>query len=88
MGVGVKVNYSAFYVSKPFSESNLGANSTHDFVYYNMLRMWRGEDKIIVFLLMMHMIRHIMCEMVVIGKRLLSLDFIQDLTILRTLFYF
>ena len=57
-------NYSAFYVSEPFSESNLGANS------------------------MMHMIRHIMCEMVVIGKRLLSLDFIQDLTILRTLFYF
>ena len=38
-------NYSAFYVSEPFSESNLGANSTHDFVYYNMLRMWRGEDK-------------------------------------------
>ena len=37
-------NYSAFYVSEPFSESNLGANSTHDFVYYNMLRMWRGED--------------------------------------------
>lgn len=27
-------NYSAFYVSEPFSESNLGANSTHDFVYY------------------------------------------------------
>lgn len=79
-------NYSAFYVSEPFSESNLGANSTHDFVYYNMLRMWRGEDN--SFPLMMHMIRHIMCEMVVIGKRLLSLDFIQDLTILRTLFYF
>ena len=37
-------NYSAFYVSEPFSESNLGANSTHDFVYYNMLRMWKGED--------------------------------------------
>ena len=35
-------NYSAFYVSEPFSESNLGANSTHDFVYYNMLRLWRG----------------------------------------------
>ena len=77
-------NYSAFYVSEPFSESNLGANSTHDFVYYNMLRMWKGEDNS----LMMHMIRHIMCEMVVIGKRLLSLDFIQDLIILRTLFYF
>lgn len=37
-------NYSAFYVSEPFSESNLGANSTHDFVYYNMLKMWKGED--------------------------------------------
>lgn len=37
-------NYSAFYVSEPFSESNLGAISTHDFVYYNMLRMWKGED--------------------------------------------
>ena len=37
-------NYSAFYVSEPFSESNLGANSTHDFVYYNMLRMWKVED--------------------------------------------
>ena len=39
-------NYSAFYVSEPFSESNLGANSTHDFVYYNMLRMWKGEDNL------------------------------------------
>jgi len=37
-------NYSAFYVDEPFSESNLGATATHDFVYYNMLRMWKGED--------------------------------------------
>lgn len=37
-------NYSAFYVSEPFSESNLGASSTHDFVYYNMLRMWKAAD--------------------------------------------
>ena len=37
-------NYSAFYVAEPFSESNLGASSTHDFVYYNMLRMWKGAD--------------------------------------------
>lgn len=37
-------NYSAFYVSEPVSESNLVANSTHDFVYYNMLRMWKGRD--------------------------------------------
>lgn len=43
-GIIRNANYSAFYVSEPFSESNLGANSTHDFVYYNMLRMWRGED--------------------------------------------
>lgn len=31
-------NYSAFYVSEPFVETNLGANATKDFVYYNMLR--------------------------------------------------
>lgn len=37
-------NYSAFYVSEPFSESNLGAYSTPDFIYYNMLRMWKGKD--------------------------------------------
>ena len=28
-------NYSAFYVAEPFSESNLGALATRDFVYYN-----------------------------------------------------
>lgn len=37
-------NYSAFYVKEPFSESNLGANATKDFVYYNALRMWKGSD--------------------------------------------
>jgi hypothetical protein len=37
-------NYSAFYVSEPFSESNLGANSTRDFVSYNLLRAWKGRD--------------------------------------------
>lgn len=37
-------NYSAFYVAEPFSESNLGALATRDFVYYNMLRMWKGQD--------------------------------------------
>ncbi len=37
-------NYSAFYVKEPFSESNLGANATRDFVYYNDLRMWKGQD--------------------------------------------
>ncbi len=37
-------NYAAFYVSEPFSESNLRANATPDFMYYNMLRMWAGGD--------------------------------------------
>lgn len=37
-------NYAAFYVSEPFSESNLGANATKDFVSYNQLRMWKGAD--------------------------------------------
>jgi len=37
-------NYSAFYVDEPFAESNLGAHSTKDFVYYNMLRAWKGSD--------------------------------------------
>jgi|SRR5690554_5760036 hypothetical protein len=37
-------NYSAFYVSEPFSESNLGASATKDFVYYNLLRAWKGAD--------------------------------------------
>lgn len=37
-------NYTAFYVSEPFNESNLGANATPDFVYYNQLRAWKGAD--------------------------------------------
>jgi len=37
-------NYCAFYVSEPFSESNLNAFSTKDFVTYNQLRMWKGKD--------------------------------------------
>lgn len=37
-------NYSAFYVAEPFDEGNLGANKTKDFLYYNMLCMWKGED--------------------------------------------
>ena len=37
-------NYSAFYVDEPFTESNLGAHSTKDFVYYNLLRAWKGSD--------------------------------------------
>ena len=37
-------NYSAFYVNEPFHESNLGAHATKDFVYYSMLRAWKGND--------------------------------------------
>lgn len=37
-------NYSAFYVSEPFSESNLGAAATKDFVSYNLLRAWKAND--------------------------------------------
>lgn len=37
-------NYSAFYVNEPFSESNLGAAATKDFVSYNLLRAWKGKD--------------------------------------------
>ena len=37
-------NYTAFYVSEPFSPSNLGANATKDFCYYNLLKAWKGGD--------------------------------------------
>lgn len=37
-------NYTAFYVSEPFNQSNLGANATKDFVTYNQLRAWKGLD--------------------------------------------
>jgi len=37
-------NYTAFYVDEPFSESNLKAAATRDFVYYNMLKMWKEND--------------------------------------------
>ena len=37
-------NYSAFYVTVPFSESNLRAYATRDFMYYSMLRAWKGGD--------------------------------------------
>lgn len=37
-------NYSAFYAKTPFDASNLGANATPDFVYYNQLRAWKGAD--------------------------------------------
>lgn len=37
-------NYSAFYVDSPFNQNNLGANSTKDFVYYNLLKAWKADD--------------------------------------------
>lgn len=37
-------NYSAFYVSEPFSEHNLGASATKDFVFYNLLKAWKAND--------------------------------------------
>lgn len=37
-------NYSAFYVSEPFSPHGLGAYGTPDFNLYMMLRMWKIED--------------------------------------------
>jgi hypothetical protein len=37
-------NYAAFYVDEPFSESNLGAYSTPDFLYYNQLKAWKSGD--------------------------------------------
>lgn len=43
-------NYSAFYVKEPFKETNLGANTAHDFCYYNTLRMWKGKDSAFPFI--------------------------------------
>lgn len=37
-------NYTAFYVSEPFKESNLGANQAKDFCYYNLMKAWKGQD--------------------------------------------
>lgn len=37
-------NYSAFYVAEPFNQNNLGAYTTKDFVFYNMLRAWKGRE--------------------------------------------
>ena len=37
-------NYCAFYVKSPFKETNLGANTAKDFVYYNTLKMWKGKN--------------------------------------------
>jgi hypothetical protein len=42
-------NYSAFYVDEPFNASALGAYATHDFVYYNPLKAWKGRDTLFPF---------------------------------------
>jgi len=37
-------NYTAFYVAEPFNSSALDAHATKDFLYYNLLRAWKGAD--------------------------------------------
>ena len=43
-------NYSAFYVSEPFSDCGLGPCATKDFVYYNMIRAWEAKDSTFPFI--------------------------------------
>lgn len=43
-------NYTAFYVKEPFNESNLGANATPDFLYYNQLKAWKAMDSMFPFI--------------------------------------
>ena len=43
-------NYVAFYVNEPYSESNLGAQATRDFCYYNLLKTWKGKDSMFPFI--------------------------------------
>ncbi|WP_163537376.1 hypothetical protein [Gracilibacillus sp. YIM 98692] len=43
-------NYSAFYVSEPFHESNLGASATRDFASYNLLKAWKADDSTFPFI--------------------------------------
>jgi hypothetical protein len=43
-------NYSAFYVDEPFSEGNLGAFATKDFVSYSLLRAWKEADSAFPFI--------------------------------------
>lgn len=37
-------NYAAFYVKEPFDDSDLAQHATADFLYYNLLRTWKGAD--------------------------------------------
>lgn len=43
-------NYCAFYVTHVGSDSNLAAHAVKDFVYYNMLRAWKGKDSTFPFI--------------------------------------
>ena len=43
-------NYCAFYVTHIGSDSNLAAHAVKDFVYYNMLRAWKGKDSAFPFI--------------------------------------
>ncbi len=43
-------NYCAFYVTNVGSDSNLAAHGVKDFVYYNMLRAWKGKDSTFPFI--------------------------------------
>lgn len=43
-------NYSAFYVDEPFNQNNLEANSTRDFVTYNLLKAWKAKDETFPFI--------------------------------------
>lgn len=43
-------NYCAFYVTHIGSDSNLAAHAVKDFVYYNMLRAWKGKDSTFPFI--------------------------------------
>lgn len=36
-------NYTAFYVSEPFSQCNLKANAVKDFCYYRLLQAWSAK---------------------------------------------
>ena len=37
-------NYVAFYVAQPSEETNQVEHLTRDFLYYGLLRSWKGKD--------------------------------------------
>ena len=36
--------YSAFYVSEPFNQNNLGAYAAKDFAFYQLVQAWKAQD--------------------------------------------